>query len=98
MGGEGPCAPPGLCLLRALGEGAGFYLETGVHLMIPGRWSFIGNIYYRYLTIPTVWELDQFGNGTGTGPVLDENDQIVEIDWSGIGIRLGLQIDILDRF
>lgn len=83
---------------RALGQGAGFYVETGVHLMLPGRWSFLGNFYYRYLKVPTVWEVTPMGNPAGGGPILDDNGDRAEVNWSGFGIRLGLQLDILNRF
>lgn len=84
---------------RALGQGAGFYLESGVHLMLPGRWSFLGNVYYRYLKVPAVWGIDSQGNPTGDdSPILLENGDRAEVNWSGFGIRLGLQLDILDRF
>jgi hypothetical protein len=83
---------------RAMGQGAGFYVETGVHLMLPGRWSFLGNVYYRYLKVPTVWPLTFEGEPVEGGPVLDENGEYAQVDWSGIGIRLGIQLDILDRF
>jgi hypothetical protein len=83
---------------RALGQGAGFYLETGVHLMLPGRWSFLGNVYYRHLKIPTVWGVTYKGEPlVDAGPILSEDGQRAEVDWSGFGIRLGIQLDILDR-
>jgi hypothetical protein len=84
--------------LRGFGEGAGFWVETGVHLMLPGRYSFVGNIYYRYLKIPAVWELDPQGQPVDGEPILDDSGQPVDLNWSGLGIRIGIQIDILDRF
>jgi hypothetical protein len=83
---------------RAMGEGAGFYLEAGVHLMLPGSWSFLGNIYYRHLTLPSVWALTAKGEPIEGGPVLDNDGQVVDVDLSGFGLRVGIQFDLFDRF
>ena len=81
---------------RFRGQGAGFYLEAGVQLMIPSRYSFIANVFYRNLKMDNVWEVDEFGNSLG--PLENPDGSLAEIDLSGIGLRVGINIDILDRF
>ena len=81
---------------RFFGQGAGFYVEAGIHLMIASRYSFIGNVFYRNLKMDNVWAVDESGNSLG--PLLNDDGSLAEIDLSGIGLRVGINIDILDRF
>ena len=86
----------GVITRRYRGQGAGFYVEAGIHLMIASRYSFIGNVFYRNLKMDNVWAVDESGNSLG--PLLNDDGSLAEIDLSGIGLRVGINIDILDRF
>ena len=81
---------------RAVGNGAGFYLEGGVHAMIPSRYSFILNIFYRNLQVRRLYSENSVGEIQGL--LLDDNGNPAKLDLSGLGIRLGVNINILNRF
>lgn len=81
---------------RAVGNGAGFYLEGGVHAMIPSRYSFILNVFYRNLKVRRLYSENSVGEIQGL--LLDDDDNPAELDLSGLGIRLGVNINILNRF
>ena len=81
---------------RAVGNGAGFYLEGGVHAMIPSRYSFILNIFYRNLKVRRLYAENSVGEIQGL--LLDDDGNPAELDLSGLGIRLGVNINILNRF
>lgn len=82
--------------LRYVGNGAGFYVEGGVHAMIPSRYSFILNLFYHYLQVPRLYLEDS--EGTIEGLFVDDMGNPQKLDLSGFGIRLGININILNRF
>lgn len=81
---------------RFVGNGAGFYLEGGVHAMVPSRYSFILNLFYRNLQVKRLYIED--GDANVYGLLLDENGNPAKLDLSGFGIRLGVNMNILNRF
>ncbi len=81
---------------RAVGNGAGFYLEGGVHAMVPSRYSFILNLFYRNVQVRRLYTEDSEGEIQGI--LLDDNGNPAKLDLSGFGIRLGVNIGLLNRF
>jgi hypothetical protein len=81
---------------RTRGEGPGFYAEGGIHLMLPGRYSFIGTINYHHIKSSRLTLEDAHGNYFGY--LLDENGEPAELDFSGIGLKFGININIKNKF
>ena len=76
---------------RPQGEGVGWYGEGGVHFMFPSRYSIILNGMYRKAKSQQVFEettLERLYNFDGTP---------YEIDPSGFGIRLAVQISLFGK-
>jgi outer membrane protein W len=77
--------------VTALGEGNGAYVEGGIHMMFPSRYSVILNANYRHAKSNRLYD-------ETTGElVLNEDGEPYSVDVSGFGIRFGIQINILGK-
>ena len=81
---------------RTRGEGPGYFLEGGVHLMLPGRYSFIASVNYHHVKADRLTLEDAHGNTFGY--LLDENGDPEVLDFSGIGLKVALNINIKNKF
>jgi hypothetical protein len=76
---------------RPFGEGFGFYAEGGVHMMFPSKYSILLNAMYRKAKTNRVYE-------ENTHQLLYNQDGTpYELDVSGFGIRLALQINLFGK-
>jgi hypothetical protein len=76
---------------RPFGEGFGVYGEAGIHMMFPSKYSVLLNVMYRRAKTKRVFEEDTHQllyNADGTP---------YELDVSGFGLRLGLQINLFGK-
>ena len=73
------------------GRGHGFFLEGGVHMMFPSRYSVLVNANYRNAHVKQMNDYD-------TGQVILNTDgELMETDLSGFGVRLALQIGLFGK-
>ena len=76
---------------RPQGEGGGFYVEGGVHMMFPSRYSILLNGNYRHAKATRVYE-------ETTGQLLYNPDgSPYELDVSGFGLRFAVQINFFGK-
>jgi outer membrane protein W len=72
----------------AYGNGHGFFLEAGAHMMFPSRYSILINANYRNAHVKQM-------NDYETGAVIvDPQGELVETDISGFGLRFAVQISL----
>lgn len=82
---------------RARGAGPGFYLEGGVHLMLPSRYSFIINAHYRHVKAQPLRIED--GQGVVNGYLVNADTGALEnLDFSGFGLRFAINVNIWNKF
>jgi len=81
---------------RAVGNGAGFYVEGGLHAMIPSRYSFVFNVFYRNLKVNRLYEENSVGEIQDL--LLNDLGKPAQLDLSGIGLRIGVNINLFNRF
>ncbi len=75
----------------SLGEGNGGYVEAGIHMMFPSRYSVLVNANYRHAKATRLYD-------ETTGELLLSNDgDPYSVDVSGFGIRFAVQINILGK-
>jgi hypothetical protein len=82
--------------VRARGEGPGFYAEAGTHLMLPGRYSFIINAHYRHVKASNLRYED--AHGVVGDRVFKADGTPENLDFSGFGLRLAVNINIWNKF
>jgi len=82
--------------VKSRGEGPGFFVETGIHLMLPGRYSFIGSLNYHRVKANRLTLYDDLGNTHGI--LLEENGAPAELDFSGIALKVALNINLRNKF
>ena len=83
--------------LRMRGEGGpGFYTEAGAHLMLPSRYSILVSVNYHHVKAQRLFFEDRQGNLLG--PAIEADGDPAELDFSGVGLRLAVNIDLFDRF
>jgi hypothetical protein len=76
---------------RPMGEGGGYYVEAGVHMMFPSRYSIMLNAIYRHAKATRVYE-------ETTNELLYAPDgSPYELDVSGLGLRFALQINLFGK-
>ncbi|MGH7724516.1 MAG: hypothetical protein ACREOU_03735 [Candidatus Eiseniibacteriota bacterium] len=75
----------------SLGEGAGGYLEGGIHMMFPSRYSVIINANFRYAKTTRLYD------ETTGALVLNDDGTPLEADFTGFGIRFAIQANILGK-
>jgi hypothetical protein len=76
---------------RPFGEGGGFYVEGGAHLMFPSRYSIILNAMYRRAKATRVFE------ETNHQLLRRPDGSPFELDVSGFGLRLAAQISLFGK-
>jgi len=76
---------------RPTGEGAGFYGEGGMHVMLPSKYSLLLNGYYRRAKVTQVIE------ETTRGRLFNPDGSPFALDVSGFGIRFAAQIDFFGK-
>ncbi|MEP7027491.1 MAG: hypothetical protein ABI960_02740 [Candidatus Eisenbacteria bacterium] len=76
---------------RPQGEGGGFYVESGIHMMFPSRYSVILNTMYRRAKASRVYE------ETTHQLLRNEDGSPYALDVSGFGLRLALQINLYGK-
>jgi outer membrane protein W len=75
----------------ALGEGNGGYVEAGIHMMFPSRYSVLVNANYRLAKASRLYD-------ETTGALLfAEDGEPYQVDVSGFGIRFAVNINILGK-
>jgi hypothetical protein len=74
----------GSFIARGTRDSPGFYIQSGVHMFFASSWSVMLGGVYRSAKIERLVDQD-----TG-GPVLDLFGQVVDLDLSGAGVRLGV--------
>jgi hypothetical protein len=82
--------------VRGVGAGPGFFLEGGIHMMLPSRYSFIVNAHYRHVAAKPLRYED--GTGIVDGLIVDENGDLEKLDFSGFGLRFAVNLNILNKF
>jgi outer membrane protein W len=83
--------------VRLRGEGGpGFYTEAGAHLMLPSRYSILISVNYHHVKAQRLFYEDL--NGNLLGPAIDADGEATELDFSGIGLKLAISMDLFDRF
>jgi hypothetical protein len=80
---------------RTRGEGPGFFVEGGFHLMLPGRYSFIGSLNYHHVRSNRLTLEDAQGNTFG---ILTTNGEPEVLDFSGLAIKIALNINLRNKF
>lgn len=81
---------------RGVGAGPGYYLEAGLHMMLPSRYSFLVNLHYRHVkAVPLRFE---DGNGVVDGLIVDENGDLENLDFSGFGLRFAINMNLRNKF
>lgn len=81
---------------RTRGEGPGFYAEGGVHLMLPGRYSFIGSVNYHHISAKNLLLEDEHGNTLGY--LTDANGKREKLDFSGVGLKIAINMNLFNKF
>jgi hypothetical protein len=81
---------------RSRGEGPGFFVEGGFHLMLPGRYSFIGSLNYHHIKANRLTLYDSQGHTMGI--LVDENGQPEKLDFSGLALKIALNINMRNKF
>lgn len=76
---------------RPFGEGFGYYAESGIHMMFPSRYSVILNAMYRKAKSNRVFEENT------RQLLLNADGTPYELDVSGFGLRLALQINLFGK-
>jgi hypothetical protein len=85
-----------IAFTRPRGEGPGYYAEAGVHLMLPSNYSFIINLNYHHIKAsPLQLEGD---NGELLGILTKSNGEPENLDFSGIGLRFAVNINLKNKF
>lgn len=74
-----------------LGEGSGGYLEGGIHMMFPSRWSVILNGNFRYAKTTRLYD------ETTGALILKDDGTPLAADFTGFGLRLAVQANILGK-
>jgi len=77
--------------VRPTGEGSGFYVESGMHVMLASKYSLILNGLYRRAKVSQVIE-----ETTGQR-VLNPDGSPFKLDVSGFGLRLAMQIGFFGK-
>ena len=73
------------------GNGHGFYVEGGIHMMFPSRYSVIVNANYRNAHVRQMQFFD-------TGQVVLRPDgELLQTDLSGFGLRFALQMNLFGK-
>jgi hypothetical protein len=80
---------------RTRGEGPGFFVEGGFHLMLPGRYSFIGTLNYHRVKANRLTLEDAQGNTFG---ILATDGNAEVLDFSGLALKIALNINIRNKF
>lgn len=80
---------------RTRGEGPGFFVEGGFHLMLPGRYSFIGSLNYHRVKANRLTLEDAQGNTYG---ILATDGNAESLDFSGLAIKIALNINMRNKF
>jgi len=75
-------------LVTGYGDGHGFFVEAGAHLMFPSRYSLLVNANYRNAKTTSMIDLE-----TGQEFEIIPGEDF-QTDISGFGIRFALQIDL----
>ncbi len=75
----------------ALGEGSGGYIEGGIHMMFPSRYSVIVNANFRYAKATRLYD------ETTGALVLNDDGTPLEADFTGFGLRFAIQANILGK-
>jgi outer membrane protein W len=75
----------------ALGEGNGFYAESGIHMMFPSRYSVLLNAHYRNARVKRLYD-----ESTGV-LLLNQDGEPYSVDVSGFGLRIALQFNIAGK-
>jgi outer membrane protein W len=73
------------------GNGHGFYVEAGIHMMFPSRYSILVNANYRNAHVK---QMQYFETGQ---VVLTPAGELLETDLSGFGLRFALQIGLMGK-
>ena len=81
---------------RTRGEGPGFYVEAGAHMMLPSRYSFIGSITYHNIHASRLVLED--AHGTPLGYLTDAGGKPEKLDFSGIGLKFAININLRNKF
>jgi len=81
---------------RGVGAGPGYYVEAGLHMMLPSRYSFIVNLHYRNVKAKPVRFEDQ--NGAVDGLIVDEGGELENLDFSGFGLRVAVNVNLWNKF
>ena len=77
--------------LRPASEGGGAYVEAGMHVMLPSKYSLLVNGYYRRA------KLSQVVEETTLGRIYNPDGSPFSLDLSGVGIRFAAQIDFYGK-
>jgi outer membrane protein W len=77
---------------RPSGEGAGAYVEGGMHVMLPSRYSLILNGFYRRAKVTQV--VEEFNPAIRD---FNPDGSPFSLDMSGFGIRFATQIDFFGK-
>lgn len=73
------------------GNGHGFYVEGGIHMMFPSRYSILVNANYRNAKVK---QMQFFEDGT---VVLTPGGDLLETDLSGFGLRFAVQMKLFGK-
>jgi hypothetical protein len=80
---------------RTRGEGPGFFVEGGFHLMLPGRYSFIGSLNYHHVKANRLTLEDAQGHTFG---ILATDGNAEALDFSGLALKIALNINLRNKF
>jgi hypothetical protein len=81
---------------RGVGAGPGYYVEAGLHMMLPSRYSFLVNLHYRNVKAKPIRAEDQ--NGAVDGLIVDDGGDLENLDFSGFGLRFAININLWNKF
>ena len=73
---------------RLKGDGSGFYVESGIHLMFPSRYSVLLNLNYRNARVRRMYDERTHVLAYGA------NGKPYSLDLSGVGLRFGIGINL----
>lgn len=82
--------------LRGVGAGPGFFLEGGIHMMLPSSYSFILNLHYRHVAAKPVRFED--AEGRVDGVIVDDGGDLEKLDFSGFGLRFAINLNLMNKF
>lgn len=80
---------------KSRGEGPGYFVEGGFHLMLPGRYSFIGSLNYHHVKANRLTLYDDKGNTYG---IQEVDGAPATLDFSGIALKIAININLRNRF